>query len=99
MMHIVPQPKPDEAMHSAVAIILARAGSKGVPGKNTAFVGGRPCIEWTIDAAKGSHAISDTIVSTDCARVRAIAKQHGLNIIERPTDLASDAATVDAAAR
>ena len=35
----------------ATAIILARGGSKGLPGKNTATVGGRPCIAWTIEAA------------------------------------------------
>ena len=35
----------------AIALILARAGSKGVPGKNAALIAGRPCIAWTIDAA------------------------------------------------
>ena len=43
--------------HKTLAIILARGGSKGVPGKNTAIVGGRPCIAWTIDAAKQSRLI------------------------------------------
>ena len=33
------------------ALVLARAGSRGLPGKNTARVGGRPCVEWTIEAA------------------------------------------------
>ncbi len=39
----------------ALAVILARAGSKGVPGKNVAPVAGRPCIAWTIDDAKQSR--------------------------------------------
>lgn len=90
---------PHEYTQSAVAIILARAGSKGVPGKNTAMVGGRPCVEWTIDAATGSYTIRDTIVSTDCPDVRAIAAGYCLDVVDRPPDLASDTATVDAAAR
>jgi len=83
----------------AIAVILARAGSKGVPGKNTAIVAGRPCIEWTILDALRSVMVSDVVVSTDCPRVRAVAEAHHLFVAERPCDLATDSATVDAAAR
>lgn len=83
----------------ATAIILARAGSKGVPGKNAALVGGRPCIAWTIDAARAAVSVGKVVVSTDGAALGAIAREHGCEVIERPPDLAGDTARVDAAAR
>jgi len=83
----------------AIAIILARAGSKGVPGKNRAPVAGRPCIAWTIDAAKAARCVAHVAVSTDDPAIAAIAREHFCAVVERPTDLASDTATVDAAAR
>jgi CMP-N,N'-diacetyllegionaminic acid synthase len=83
----------------AIAIILARAGSKGVPGKNHAAVGGKPCIAWTIDAARASRTVSRTIVSTDDPGIAAIARGYGAETIDRPADLASDTARVDEAAR
>ena len=50
---------------SILTLILARAGSKGVPGKNRALVAGRPCIAWTIDAALASTRTTHIAVSTD----------------------------------
>jgi CMP-N,N'-diacetyllegionaminic acid synthase len=84
---------------NAVAIILARGGSKGVPGKNSAPVGGRACIAWTIDAARGSRTVARTIVSTDDANIAAIARDCGIETIARPPELATDTARVDDAAR
>lgn len=83
----------------AVGIILARGGSKGLPGKNSASVAGRPCVAWTIDAAQGAGAVGRVIVSSDDERVNAIASEHGCEVIERPSELASDTATIDDAAR
>ena len=83
----------------SVAIILARAGSKGVPGKNRAPVGGRPCVLWTIDDALGSALVSRVVVSTDDADIASIAQRAGAEAIERPAALAHDTATVDDAAR
>ncbi len=84
---------------SAVAIILARAGSKGVPGKNIAPVGGRPCIQWTLDHARQARSLTEIIVSTDCPHAATIARQNGATVIDRPESLAHDRATVDDAAR
>ncbi|QOJ00417.1 MAG: acylneuraminate cytidylyltransferase family protein [Phycisphaeraceae bacterium] len=85
----------------ALAVILARAGSKGVPGKNKANLAGRPCIAWTIDAARASVAgrSGRVIVSTDDAGVAAVAASMGVGVIDRPAALADDRATVDDAAR
>ena len=81
------------------AIILARAGSRGVPSKNIRPVGGRPCVEWTIEFALRSHRVSRVILSTDCPTAARIGARHGVDIVDRPAELASDTATVDGAAR
>jgi len=83
----------------ALAIILARAGSKGVPGKNTALVAGRPCIEWTIEAALNATTVSRTLVSSDDSHALAIAARMGATPAPRPAHLADDTARVDDAAR
>ena len=48
-----------------LALIPARGGSKGLPGKNVAPLGGRPLIAWTIAAARGCAAVDEVVVSTD----------------------------------
>ena len=83
----------------AIAIILARGGSKGLPGKNTTDVAGRPCVAWTIEAAKNADRVSQIIVSSDDKRVLEIAREHGCEVVERPDELAHDTATIDDAAR
>ena len=83
----------------AIAIILARAGSKGVPGKNRAMVGGRTCIAWTIDAANAAKTVARVVVSTDDPELARLADESECEVVERPADLASDTATVDDAAR
>ena len=84
-------------MNKVVAVILARAGSKGVPGKNVASVGGKPCISWTIEAA--INARIHVLVSTDDQRAKNIALASGVEVIHRPEEFAHDRARVDDAAR
>jgi CMP-N,N'-diacetyllegionaminic acid synthase len=83
----------------AVAIILARSGSKGVPNKNVRPIAGRPCICWTIDAALQSERIERVVVSTDGDEIAHVAKAAGAAVIRRPAELATDRASVDDAAR
>lgn len=83
----------------AVAIILARAGSKGVPGKNIAPVAGRPCIAWTIEHAQRSARVGLVAVSSDDPRALDVARSMGARAIERPAALAHDTARVDDASR
>ncbi len=85
-----------------LCIILARAGSKGVPGKNTAPLAGRPCIAWTIDFALRSTSISNPaniLLSTDDPHAARLGTDMGCTLIARPSHLASDTATIDDAAR
>lgn len=86
----------------ALALILARAGSKGAPGKNWRPIAGRPCVSWTIDAAQNamrSGAVARVAISTDGAELQRIGLDAGLDVIARPPALATDTATVDDAAR
>lgn len=86
-------------MIGALAIVLARAGSKGVPGKNIAPVGGVPCLLWTLRAAQAARGVARTILSTDDATAARVARDHGVDVIARPAALAHDTARVDDAAR
>lgn len=83
----------------AVAIVLARAGSRGVPGKNVAVVAGRPCLAWTLAAARDAQRVGTVAVSTDDPRAARIARDLGAVVVERPARLATDEATVSDAAR
>lgn len=83
----------------ALAIVLARAGSKGVPGKNAAPVAGRPCVLWTLDAARGARGVGTVALSTDDPGLARLARKHGVEHVERPAELATDTARVDDAAR
>lgn len=83
----------------AVAIILARGGSKGVPAKNRAPVAGRPCIEWTIDHALTARRVAAMAVSSDDPQILYLARARGVLALDRPAELASDTARVDDAAR
>lgn len=74
-----------------VAIIPARAGSKGVPDKNLAPVAGVPLIAHTILSALRAPAISRVVVSTDSPRIAQVAHAYGADVpFLRPDELATD---------
>ena len=79
-----------------LAIIPARAGSKGIPNKNIRIVGGHPLVYYAINNAKKSKYITDIIVTTDSEEVKIIAKQMGVTVKDRDTSLSGDAVTLDA---
>lgn len=84
---------------NATAIILGRGGSKGLPRKNVLPVAGKPCAQWTIEAAKYSASVSRVVVSSDDEELLALAERCGATPLPRPAHLASDTARVDDAAR
>lgn len=84
---------------SALAIILARGGSKGLPRKNARPVAGLPCVLWSLRAARSSSLVSTTFLSTDDPELTSIARADGFDVLARPAALASDFARVDDAAR
>jgi len=82
---------------SIVAIIPARGGSKGVPGKNLRRVAGRSLVARAIDAAQGARSIDRVVVSTDDAAIAAAARDAGAEIVIRPGALSGDTASSEAA--
>src|SRR3989344_8981895 len=75
-----------------LAVITARGGSKGIPGKNIKPLGGKPLIAYTIEAAKKSKLITDLVVSTDSEEIAEVARKHGGAVpFIRPKELAEDA--------
>lgn len=76
-----------------LAIIPARGGSKGLPGKNIKPLCGKPLIGWTIEQAQESKYIDEIFVSTDSPEIAAVAESFGVKVPElRPAELASDTA-------
>lgn len=76
-----------------IAIIPARGGSKGLPGKNIKLLNGKPLIAYTIEAALKSKRISRVIVSTDDEEIARISIQYGAEVpFLRPDFLATDTA-------
>lgn len=79
-----------------VAIIPARAGSKGIPNKNIRLIGGHPLVYYSIKNALQSRKISKVIVTTDSPEVCIIAKQMGADVRWRDEALCADDVTLDA---
>lgn len=73
-----------------VGLIPARAGSKGIPGKNLALIAGKALLHWTIEAAREASTITRTVVSTDSDEIAALAGGLGAEVLERPPELAAD---------
>lgn len=76
-----------------VAIIPARGGSKGIPRKNIRPLAGKPLLSWTVKAALDALGKGNVYVSTEDVEIAEIARRYGAQIIDRPLELASDAAT------
>ena len=78
-----------------LAVIPARAGSKGIPNKNIRIVCGHPLIYYSIKNALNSKYITDVIISTDSTEVRIIATQMGTKYKWRDKSLCGDDVTLD----
>jgi N-acylneuraminate cytidylyltransferase/CMP-N,N'-diacetyllegionaminic acid synthase len=75
-----------------ICTVNARAGSKGVPGKNLAIVAGLPLLAHSLEQAKESGIFDLLAVSSDSSEILEVARTHGALAIERPAELASDSA-------
>ena len=83
----------------AIAVIVGRAGSKGLPGKNSRSIDGRPMIAYSIDHARSAVHVDRVLVSTDGEDIARSARSAGAEVVIRPTALANDEASVDEAVR
>ncbi|WP_432141546.1 cytidylyltransferase domain-containing protein [Streptomyces sp. bgisy084] len=90
-------PNPQSSPPTVVAVIPARGGSKGVPAKNLAAVGGVPLVARAVRECRAARLVTDVVVSTDDAGIAAAARGAGAVVVRRPGDIAGDTATSEAA--
>ena len=82
---------------SCIAIIPARAGSKGLPGKNTALIEGKSLVQLAIETALSIPEITRVVVTSDDVSVQKIASDLGAEIVVRPAELAQDNSAIESA--
>jgi CMP-N,N'-diacetyllegionaminic acid synthase len=76
-----------------LGLIPARCGSKGIPGKNLAELGGRPLLAWTLEAARHSRRLDRTLLTSDDPVMIALAGSVDIDApFVRPAHLATDTA-------
>ena len=85
------------ATAAALALIPARGGSKGIPGKNLQEVGGHPLVVRCIQAAQASHRVTRVVVSTDDDAIAELSRAAGADVVQRPQSIAGDSASSESA--
>ncbi|MEU8824086.1 acylneuraminate cytidylyltransferase [Streptomyces sp. NPDC048636] len=88
---------PTSSSRRVLAVIPARGGSKGVPAKNLAAVGGVPLVARAVRECRASRLVTDVVVSTDDSGIAAAARGAGAEVVQRPPAIAGDTATSEAA--
>jgi N-acylneuraminate cytidylyltransferase len=84
-------------MGNIVAIIPARAGSKGIPSKNLKPICGLPLVAWSIIQALNATHIDSVWVSSDSKEILSVAEHYGAKPILRPAEFSGDEATSESA--
>jgi CMP-N-acetylneuraminic acid synthetase len=83
-------------MSDTLGVIAARGGSKRIPRKNLAEVGGKPLLAYAIEQARSARRVDRAIVSTEDAEIREVAREHDGDVpFDRPDRLATDTATTN----
>ena len=85
------------SVRRVLAVIPARGGSKGVPAKNLAPVGGVPLVVRAVRECRATRLVTDVVVSTDDQAIAAAAREAGAEVVLRPAAIAGDTATSEAA--
>ena len=80
-----------------IAVIPARGGSKGLVNKNIHPVGGLPLLAWTVLQARHSALVDRVFVTTNDQAIADVAREYGVEVIERPEEISGDKATSEAA--
>lgn len=78
-----------------LALIPARAGSKGIPNKNLAPLGNKPLLHYTIEAAKQATCVDSIVLSSDGEAILEYGRTQGIEVLQRPKELALDDTTSD----
>jgi YrbI family 3-deoxy-D-manno-octulosonate 8-phosphate phosphatase len=92
-----PQAGQGVSVRRVLAVIPARGGSKGVPAKNLAPVGGVPLVARAVRECRSTRLVTDVVVSTDDQAIAAAAREAGAEVVLRPAAIAGDTATSEAA--
>jgi CMP-N-acetylneuraminic acid synthetase len=77
-------------MNKVFAIIPARAGSKGIPGKNLSILGNETLVGRTISKAIHSDLFDEIFISSECEDILSIGSELGVKRVKRPNQLADD---------
>ena len=80
----------DTGGSGALAVITARGGSKGLPGKHLRLLGGEPLLAWTVRAARAARRVARVIVTSDDPAILDLAATLGAETLLRPAELARD---------
>ncbi len=76
---------------NVLGVVPARGGSRAIPRKNLALLGGRPLLAWTAEAARASRRLDRVVLSTDGAEIAETGRALGLEVpFLRPAALAAD---------
>jgi len=83
--------------NKTVALVPLRGGSKGIPGKNTKLIAGKPLCEWVLKAAMEVALIDEVWVSTDCPEISRVVRNLSplIRVHDRPAQLATDTASTE----
>lgn len=74
-----------------LGLVPARAGSKGVPGKNTRLLGDRPLLAYTAETALAASGLQRVVLSTEDPAIAELGESLGLDVaFLRPSELAAD---------
>jgi len=84
-------PAPDPRAAEVLALIPARGGSKGIPGKNIRDLNGKPLIAYSIETGYESEYVDRVVVSTDSEEIADVAREHDAEVpFMRPSEFAED---------
>ena len=87
-----------EAM-THLAVIIARAGSKGLPGKALRKLDGKPLVAWSIEHALGSGSVDDVVLTSDGQDILDVGRGFSIKTYDRPASRSTDLSTIDDAVR
>lgn len=82
-------------MMKVPVLLIGRGGSRGVKGKNTMEILGRPLMEYPIMAAKHSKHVGNIFLSTDAEYIKDVGRKNNLVIMDRKPELCADSALVE----
>lgn len=82
-----------------LGIIPARKGSQRFPHKHHAPLLGEPMFAYTLKAAREARRLDRVVISSDDQKLRSLADRHGIEFLERPSELCTDTAALDDAVR